>query len=92
MRESVYGKQISEFAVGQCPAYRRHRTLRQAEPVAPDRNFQRCNNSASFVPQPAASADSTAEASAEDTDASQWESFFAKDVRSLAAEIFVHIC
>ena len=73
-RESIYGKRISEFAVGACPDFRRHGTLFENR-----------------TPEMVATTSSDQPTSALE-DAEQWRNFFAADVRSLAAEIFVHIC
>ena len=70
VRESVYGKAISQFAVGQSPAYRRHGTLKDADPARHDGQSRR-----SAGEQPAASA--------EEVSADRWESFFAQDLWGL---------
>lgn len=85
-RESVYAKTISHFAVGQCPAYRRHGALKR-EQATPDGQSRRHAAGASGDAGEATGATPT-----EDDAASRWESSFAQDVRGLAAEIFVHIC
>ena len=75
-RESVYGKTLSEFAVGQYPAYRRRGPLKPSSELARSRTTP-CADCEKANP---------------DEDASRWESAFAKDVRELAQEIYVHIC
>ena len=80
VRESVYKKPISDFAVGQCPGYRRHGPLKKQDPVPPD------GQSAGSVVGPQTSL------FAEARSAEEWQDLFGKDVRSLASEIFVHIC
>ena len=72
-RESIYGKRISDFAVGSCPDFRRHGTLTEGS----EHEMVVTTNS----DQPT-SVD----------DAERWRSLFAADVRTLASEIFVHIC
>ncbi|CAK0796442.1 unnamed protein product, partial [Prorocentrum cordatum] len=80
VRVSIYTKRVSEFAVGQCPEYRRRGALKRTDPAPPDPQSRRSG------------AGLSAAAAAEDVGASQWEHKFFKDVRSLAQEVFVHIC
>jgi len=88
MRESVYGKRISEFAVGQCPKYRRHDSLKKT--IDPHGKSRRDEGA------PTEGGDSVGDVeglgSNPDGEQSRWQSCFAQDVRELAAEIFVHIC
>ncbi|CAK0876829.1 unnamed protein product [Prorocentrum cordatum] len=80
--ESVCGKPISDFAVGKCPLHRRRAALRSSEREPPESQSGR---SATAVP----SAEAVA---AGEAGAGEWEASFTKDVRSLATDIFVHIC
>ena len=70
-RESVYGKPVSEFAVGQYPSYKRHGAVRQAELVATDGMPGRSNGSDTLPSQPPMSTDPNAAASAEGDSASR---------------------
>ena len=74
IRQPVYGETIGEFAVGRTPAFRRHGSLTEGPPIAPDRLSGRSDVAPAVE------------------DASRWQRSFAADVRSLATELFVHIC
>ena len=76
-RESVYSKPISNFAVGQCPNYRRLHTIS-------------ATMAQSDVAKP--SADQLPDVPSRHDDRDQWTESFYADVRALAQEIFVHIC
>ena len=107
-RESVYGKSISQFAVGSCPAYRRRGPLRNSEEIAPNSKSGRCDGDASHESAEEITgttqsflldlgpSDSVAAATTtkptEGVGPQQWEFSFAQDVRKLAQEMFVHIC
>ena len=87
-RKSIYNKLLSEFAVGQCPGYRRHGPLKRSPKGVDGPNGLTDGTVCGQHRKPTLECEATLR---EDT-AERWEQFFAEDVRKLASELFVHIC
>ena len=93
-RESVYSKCLGDFAVSQCPSYRRHGDLRSRQVqggaddgAGPCEHASTDGTNAAAAPVPVAGPEPPPA-----TTAGVWQQLFGDDVRRLAAEILVHIC
>ena len=76
-RDSVYKKRLHEFAVSECPKYRRLGTLRNSSSDA--------SNDALAPQEPQAPR-------IEGLGSDDWRDRFGADVRRLATEVLIHIC